>query len=186
MRLCKGLVLGSDMLEGSVEVLGPEVDVGVGAEAHALDQPDQRFGIAAHRLDRFADDRRLPIAVERDGDGITGLVERHVIGELCEQEEPAAAGLLDRLGAGRIGHATVIEAGALVGDLHPARPGVNAGPQPDQLAAVAPVAVLDRVGERLGERDPQVDQLARPVAAVIATATGEQPDDVFDNAEIAG
>ncbi len=65
-----GLPLGSggDVLEAPVEALGPEVEVGARAEADALDESDQGLGVAADRVDRLADDWRLPVAGQRDGD----------------------------------------------------------------------------------------------------------------------
>ena len=70
---------------------------------------------------------------------------------MAHQHQAAAAGALEVLDRGRVGHVGRVEAGALVGDLDGEAVGLHLVGDLDRLVAVVLVAVLDRVDEGLFE-----------------------------------
>src|SRR6185437_9189381 len=95
--------------------------------------------------------------------------------ELTHQKQAAPILAVEVLGRGRIGHGVVeIEAGSLVHDFDDESLGIDERPNVHVLRRVVSVSAQDGVGERLRERDGDVEHdLASPEIHLLAFTAHE-------------
>jgi hypothetical protein len=111
----------------------------------------------------------------------------HVVHELLHEEQSASVLAIDVAGRGGIDQRRVeIESRTLVRDLDDQPKTIDLGANVDVLRGVVEVAAEDRVGQRLGERDGDVEHdLALCVVQLFALAADEF-NDTLDETDVAG
>src|SRR5690606_25877835 len=100
-------------------------------------------------------------------------------------EDAPAPGRQEIFRACRIWNAGRVEAVTLIGDANDHPIGIDTELDPHRLRRVALVAVEDRVRDRFGNTNPEVELETRPLERAGPTATDQVTDGGLDDAKIA-
>jgi len=122
---------------------------------------------------------------ERQADAVAFLVERYVIHQVADDEQPAPVLALEVVGVGGIGEPAGIEAVAVIHDVdpHDAVPQLDA--DSDDAVGILARAIANRVAEGFGEGGPEVEIDAARREGAGRKVTGDQLDGIPDHPEIA-
>src|SRR5437660_1084585 len=123
---------------------------------------------------------------ERQADAVAFLVERYVVHQVADDEQPAPVLALEVVGVGRIGDPAGIEAVAVIHDVDPddAVPQLDA--DTDDAVGILARAIANRVAEGFGEGGPEVEADAARREGARGEMTGDQVDGIPDHAAISG
>src|SRR6267378_4691978 len=122
---------------------------------------------------------------ERQADAVAFLVERHVVHEVTNDEQPAAVLALEVVGVRRIGNAAAIEALTIIIDMNTDVAASHLDINPYHPVGIFAVPVTNGVPECFGERGAEIEADAAGRQRTGGKMSGDQFDGVAHHPEIA-
>ena len=127
----------------------------------------------------------MPLRIFAHGDDVAAAVVLDLGHEVAHEQQAAAAGALEVLGGGRVGHVLGVEARPLVGDADVEPLGSDRVRDEDALVRVHLVAVLDGVDEGLFEGELDGEDVVLGVAGGLERLLDLRPGRAGASAEVA-
>src|SRR6267143_4980245 len=122
---------------------------------------------------------------ERQADAVAFLVERHVVHEVTNDEQPAPVLALEVVGVRRIGQPAGIEAVAVVVHMNADEVALQLHVNAHHAIGIFAVAIANRVAERFGEGGAEIEADAAGRQRTGGKMSGDELDRVAHHPEIA-